>query len=64
MTSDIVATWGTRSLATMIFTMKDKQVLDFHKEGFQLPVPIQFWEMIENAKIVCFLKQVSMIKGY
>ena len=45
-----------RSSAVMVLTMHYKWVIVIHKEGFQLPQPYQFWEMIENANIFLFLK--------
>ena len=41
--------------------MQDKWILVFHKEGFQLPVPFQFWQMIEKIKYG-FLLYVSWNK--
>ena len=43
---DALAPCITRSSATMVLIMKDKQVLVFHKNGFQCPVPSPCWENI------------------
>ena len=41
---------------SMISTLENEWVLAFHGEGFQLPVPYQYREMIENIiTCLCFL---------
>ena len=50
MAVDALASCIARSSVTMVLTMQDKWVLVFHKEGFQLPVLSQFWEIINKAK--------------
>ena len=40
-----------KSSATMLLTMQDKQVVVFHKEGFQLHATSQCLEMMRNANI-------------
>ena len=50
MAVDIPAPHITRTL-----TMQYKLILDFHKEGFRLPVPSQRAEMIQNANVVTFM---------
>ena len=44
--------------------MHDKQILVFHEKLFQVPVPFQYWEMIENAAILCFLRTIEYVRGY
>ena len=40
------------------------QVIVFHKEGFQLPVPSECREMVENTNIIlCFQKQIQHDKS-
>ena len=43
----------------MVLIMKDKQVLFFRQESFQLLVSSQCWEMIENAIFACFIKTIN-----
>ena len=40
-----------RSSPIMVLTMKDKGIPVIQEAEFQLPVPSQCWEMIENANI-------------
>ena len=35
--------------AAVVLTMHDKQVLVFHEEELQLPVPFSCWEIIQTA---------------
>ena len=57
MDADALAPSVSRTSATMVWNKQDKQVFVFHKEGFQLPVPYQCWEMIDNSNIfICLLK--------
>ena len=49
--ADALAIQKARPSATMVSTTYDRQVLVFHKEGFQLPVSCQFWEMTENVYV-------------
>ena len=59
--ADALAPYNARPSAVMVLTMQVKQVLVFHKYGFQLPVPS---EMAENTNIIlCFLKQMQHYKG-
>ena len=37
--------------AIMILNVHDKQVLVFYKIGFQLPEPVQCWEILEDAPV-------------
>ena len=53
-------------IAPMVLNMQDKCVLVYHKEGFQLPVPSHYWEMIESANLslkLYFLKLVQQNNG-
>ena len=45
MAADALTPYATRSSAAMALTVKDKQVLVFHGEEFQCPVPSQHWVM-------------------
>ena len=45
MAVDALAPCVTRSSATIVLNMQDKWILDFCKEGFQLPVPSPCWEI-------------------
>ena len=47
MTADALAPRVARASAAMVLTMEDKQILVFHEEGFQLPVPSPFCEKLE-----------------
>ena len=49
MTLDILAPSVARTSAAMILTKHDKRVLIFRVEGFQLPAPSQYREIIEIA---------------
>ena len=51
MAADDLAPCVARSSAAMVLTKQDKQVLIYHKDTFQLPVPSQWWEIIENANV-------------
>ena len=52
MVADALAPCIAMSSTTMLLTTtSDKQVFVFHKEGFQLPLPFQFYKMAENANI-------------
>ena len=44
MAAEALVTYVARSSATMVLPMQNKQVLVFHKEGFQSPAPSQCWE--------------------
>ena len=50
--ADDLAPCIARSSLTTVLFMLDKQVLAFHEEGFQLPVPLQCWEAMENAEML------------
>ena len=41
-----------------ISVMFDKRVVIIQEEGFQLPVPFQDWEMIENANIFLCIQNI------
>ena len=41
-----------------------RQILGFHKDGFQLIVPSQYWEIMENTNFVSFLKIIPQINGW
>ena len=43
--AEALATCVAKSSA-MVLCMQEKTVLVVHKEGFQLPVPSQWWEMM------------------
>ena len=62
---DYLAPCITRSSAAMVLNFYGKQVLVFHVEAFQLLVPSQFWEMIENGNIFVFFfsEKSQVIKG-
>ena len=45
----------TRPSAAMTLTMPDKQVPVFHEDIFQLLLPSQFCEMIENVNIYIYI---------
>ena len=38
----------------LLLTIQDDHMLVFHEEEFQLPMPSQVWEMIENATLVSY----------
>ena len=64
MVADALAPLVARPSATMLLTMEDKQVLVIHKVRFQLPLPSEFWELLENLNIFsCLLKLILYIKG-
>ena len=52
-----------RSSATLMLAMQDKQVIVFTEEGFQLPVPPQYWEIIDIANSILPLS-LSRLEGY
>ena len=54
MSTDALAHFVARSSANMVLDKQDKQVLAFHKEGVQLPISSQCWEMIENTCILLY----------
>ena len=57
MAVDALAMQEARASAAMSLTI---QILFFHKEGFKLPAPSQFWEVIDNTNIyLCFLKSIQ-----
>ena len=63
MAADAPTPCVTRPSATVALAMQDKQVLVFHGERFQLHVPSQCWEMIENANtFLYFLKFLQWIQ--
>ena len=44
----------------MVLTVHNKHIIVFKEKGFQLPMPFECWEIIENANIVlCFLQQIQ-----
>ena len=47
MAADALA--ASRSLATMVLIMWNKQVLVVHMKWFQLVVSTQYWKILENA---------------
>ena len=48
----------------MVLMMQNERIIVFRQVGFQLPEPLLWWEIIENANIVlCFLKQIQREKG-
>ena len=56
--TDALAPYIPRSSETMLLAMSDKWFLVFHEVGFQLLVPSQYWETMENVNaFLCFLKQ-------
>ena len=46
--------WLLASISIMVLSIQYKQVLVFHWAGFQLPMPSQCWETIENSDIFLF----------
>ena len=55
-TAAVLVSYCLRSSAVMVWIMLYKQVLVFHNEEYQLPVPSQCLEMLEKAKItICLL---------
>ena len=51
MAADALVMEGTRSSATVVLNMLDKQVLVFHQEEFQLPVPSQCRDIKKTIQI-------------
>ena len=51
MAADALAPCVIGSLGAMVLTVQDQQVLVFHKEKFQLPLPTLFQEVLENANV-------------
>ena len=51
MVADALAPCVNKASASMVLIMQGKQLLVFHKEGFQLTVPYQYGAMIENQNI-------------
>ena len=49
MAADALASCITRTSATVILTLQDEPVLNFHEVEFQPTLPIVYWEMIENV---------------
>ena len=48
----------------MVLTMQDKWVLVIQEKKFQLPVPSECEETIENLnQFLCFLKRIQYNKG-
>ena len=59
MGADALDPWIDGTTAPIILTMQARHFFVFHKVGIQQPVPIQFWEMIENANVFsCFPNEV------
>ena len=52
MAADDLAPCVARVSAALVLSMKDTQVLVFHEEEIQLPVPFHCQEVIENANIL------------
>ena len=50
--------WLFASISIMVLPIQYKQVLVFHKTGFQLPVPSQWFRFI-----LCFLSKLQLVKG-
>ena len=59
MSADALAPCITRTPATMVLTVLDKQFLVFHFEGFQLPVPILCWDKKNMKKFYVFTNKIS-----
>ena len=55
MTVDVLAFSVARTSAAMVLTVQYSYVLVFLEERFQLPVPSQCWEIIENINIYFFV---------
>ena len=62
--TDVLAPCVTWASVDMQLIMQDDQSLVFPVEGFQPPVPFQFWEIVDNAIIyLCSLKWIHLDKG-
>ena len=58
MVPDALAPCVARSSAAMMLTLRNEWILIFHKEGFQLPAPSQYREMMYNTNnIFCVAKK-------
>ena len=65
MAADALTTCVVKASASMILTTEDEQILVFHEERIQLPVPTQFWAVIQNINtdILKFTKINSAQQG-
>ena len=52
-----------QSSSNMVLDMQDKWVFVFHKEGFQLTMSSQLWEVTINANAFVFLQIYSEWQG-
>ena len=53
-----------KSSAAMVLTRWDKQVIFFHKEGFQLSASSQCWKMIVNTDILLsYFKMIQHVRS-
>ena len=43
--------WPKESSVTIVISMRDKLVLVFREKWFQIPMPCQYWEIMENANM-------------
>ena len=62
MANDALAHRNTKSKADTVLSLKGKHVLVFHEKGFQLPVPSECCEMIQNTNMYsCPLKTIHHV---
>ena len=60
MANDALAPCNTKSKAATVLSLKGKHVLVFHEKWFQLPVPSECCEMIQNTSMYwCLLKTIQ-----
>ena len=61
MAADALAPRVMRTSAAILLTIQNKKVLGFHEEGFEVPAPYQFWEIIVK-NIFMLLKKKKQIQ--